>query len=114
MQSSSCAAQPVLCQPACPLTPSWVYFCTCTLSGAAGHHGCLSGQWSVNLPTSLSGACVFVQYTMRVVSGGIAGSAFIIMFLGVSGLINLLLQYISPITGASSVLSSIAFLLTRK
>ena len=42
-----------------------------------------------------------MQYTMRVVSGGIAGSAFIVLFLGASGLINLLLQYISPITGVA-------------
>ena len=46
-------------------------------------------------------ACVAMQYTMRVVSGGIAGSAFIVLFLGASGLINLLLQYISPITGVT-------------
>ena len=43
---------------------------------------------------------MIVQYTMRVVSGGIASSAFVIMFLGVSGLINLMLRWISPITGA--------------
>lgn len=47
-----------------------------------------------------------VQYTMRIVSGGIAGSAFIILFLGASGIINLILRWISPITGADSCCSA--------
>ena len=39
------------------------------------------------------------QVTMQEVSGGIIGSALIIFVIGYSGLINLLLRYISPITG---------------
>lgn len=42
-------------------------------------------------------------YTMRLISGGIIGSSFFVMFIGGSGLLTLILNWISPITVAANI-----------
>ena len=39
------------------------------------------------------------QVTIREISGGIIGSSIFIFFIGISGLLKVLLPYISPLTG---------------
>ncbi|KAK9789229.1 hypothetical protein WJX73_005194 [Symbiochloris irregularis] len=42
-------------------------------------------------------------YTMRLISGGIVGSSFFIMFIGGSGILSLIIHWISPITVAANI-----------
>lgn len=56
-----------------------------------------SGEAVSHPPLQLK--CPAVQHTMRLISGGVVGSSFFIMFIGASGLLSVILHWISPITG---------------